>query len=278
MKNLFETGQEPTMVEEPVNQEPQEQVPQQENFDNWDKQKAVEAYRNLQKKTTELDLTVKQLAEEKIRAEERARVLEEFATKSKETPQIIEDPEPQIPSKPIKPQGYNKADAIAYPDSESGKYEEAKEKYEEAVKENLRWRNEQLNKKVQSVTQTLEQKENERLQNEEFARRKANQIARLSKATGGDIEKAGKVFEFVQNAMGKDDPAWFVKLYDQANTNPQVALKTEQAAKRNERQQFVAPGATVQGEGENAKIEQSFIQSISSRRKNNHGLFATEKK
>lgn len=272
MKNLFETGTEPTEVQaegQSVTQESQEQVSQEET--NWDsKEKAVEAYHNLQRKNSELDLMVKQLAEEKIRAEERAKILEQFAQKPEPEIQV-----PQKPSRPQKPQGYSRADAIAYPDSESGKYEQALESYYDQKEVYDQWEKSQLLNKVETVTKSLEQKENERLLNEQYAQRKAAQISRLAQATGGDVNKAGKVFEFVQEAMGKDDPSWFVKLYDTVTGQP--TLKTQQADQRSERQKYAAPGATIQGNGDNQNEAQKFMGDIAKRKNNRHDLFKTTK-
>jgi hypothetical protein len=285
-KNLFETGTEPEQIVsneitgQTVTQESQEQISQEENFDNWDKQKAVEAYKNLQRKITEQDLTVKQLAEDKIRAEERAKILEQFAAKPTPKPQVDEDPEPIVPNQPNKPQDYNLADALGYPESESGKYLKAKEVYEEKVNQKLQWQNRQLSNTVNTIKQSLEEDINTRMKNEDFARRKANKIAWLARGTNGDLKKAGEVFETIQEIMNpdKEKPEYFITLHDIIKNNPKTILKDKQAVLRNERQQFTPPGATVQGEGENAKQEKTFVQSIGSRRRNNHSLFETEKK
>lgn len=275
MKNLFETGTEPTEVQtegQSVTQEPQEQVSQEENFDNWDKPKSVEAYKNLQKKNSELDLMVKQLAEEKIRAEERAKILEQFAQKPEPEIQV-----PQKPSRPQKPQGYNRADAIAYPDSESGKYEQALESYYDQKEVYDQWEKSQLLNKVETVTKSLEQKENERLRSEEFAQRKAYHIGRLAKVNGGDTQKAGKAFEWFQQLISEDDPARFHKLYELDTANPNATLKTQQADQRKERQGYAPPGAIIQGNGDNQNEAQKFMGDIAKRKNNRHDLFKTTK-
>lgn len=284
-KNLFDTSMEPMEVVSsreplPVNQEPIDNAsipePVVDEFKDWDKQKAIDAYRTKQSEADRFRIAYEKLNEEKIQAEARAKVYEEQLLNKTQAP-VPEPQAPIRPVKPLKPAGYNKADAMSYPDSDSARYEAALEKYYDQKEIYDEWEKGELHKTISKVNKTLEEQKNADLQNQEFAQRKAAQIARIARSNGGDLIEAGKVFEFTQQAMQKDDPMWYINLYRQSQSQAQ---KTQQASTRATNQQsYVAPGVTLPNNDSNdVKFEKQFISDIGSRKSNLHGLFKTEKR
>jgi len=252
----------------------------EEEIKNWDKEKSIKAYRNLQRKINETRSFVSEATERAIRAEERAKLLEDIVRNNPQQQRQEQQQEkpPVKPVKPIKPAGYNKADAIAYPDSESAKYDEAIEKYYEAKETYEDWRESHLQNELKTVRSSFEEEQNRRLQSEDYAKRKAGEIARLAKATGGDIQKATAVFDFVQKAMVKDDPSFYVSLYDVATSKKKGTKEEEEpeiVSSRNNSRRPLSTANSNFNEGDEVK---GFMTGIKSQRRNNHSLFKTESK
>lgn len=282
-RNLFEIGQEPEK-EQPVMQEsPVEEssAPSQVVIDDvineetktWDKEKAVNSYRKLQRIVSDHQVALAQEQEARIRAEERARLLEEM-TKAQfvKEPPKPEEVIPVKPTKPAKPVGYNKADAIAYPDSDSAKYEESLEKYYEDKDRYDAYRENQLTEQISKVAQTFEEKKNEELRNQEMAKRKSAGIATLARATNGDIDKATKVFEFAQKAVLSDEPSWYVRLYEESLRNNKPVPTGQQTPFK------VPPASSMNTNLSTSEESGTFMGELKSRRNSHHNLFKTEPK
>ena len=289
-KNPFETES----LEEDENLNPQysegdgEQQSQddEEDIKSWDKEKSVKAYRNLQRKITVSQGIINEATERAIRAEERARVLEEIATKGLQNNTQQNRQQEQTPVKPVKPAkpaGYSKADAIAYPDSESARYDLMLEKYYEDKEVYEDWKEAQYSNELRTVKESFEEQMNKQLQSDDFARRKAAGIARLASATKGDMQKASAVFDFVQRAMVKDDPNFYVALYDVVNNKQNKSNSEEDEGVVSKREDVrnrrnippLSMGSSNANEGDEMK---SFMAGIKSQRKNTHNLFQTEKR
>jgi len=282
-KTPFETSEQfdesaaENQFEEVFNEiEPIESVPTEEEIKSWDKEKSAKAYVNLQRKISERDRLYREELEGRIRAEERAKLLEELVTKPKSAEV---EPKQQLakPVKPTRPIGYNKADAIAYPESESAKFDTALEEYYERKDAYEEFRESQINEQISAVTQTFEEQKNKELQTQEYARRKAEHISRLSKATGGDIKKATEVFDFMQRAMVKDDPSLYVKLYEMEMAKNGKQINTEKRELTSDRRINYHSPLSISNTNTNENDEQvTFMQEIKNRKGNKHSLFKTE--
>jgi hypothetical protein len=129
-EGLFQTS---APLEPQEGQQVQEST-QDENFETWDKEKSVNAYKELQRKNTELDKLVKQLSNNSE--------LENLKQEIAQVKNQFQKPEPTLtlPPKPIKPQkpaNYEPIEAFTDSTSASYKYRLQEEEYRESI-ENYR--------------------------------------------------------------------------------------------------------------------------------------------
>jgi hypothetical protein len=198
------------------------------------------SYKFFQSKFTKEQEEKQKILEDKIRLEERLRLLEEQKLPPKGQAQNqIQEP-PKKPQRPVKPQDYNRLDATTEPNSPSARYDEAFQDYLEAKEVYDEYDRTQLVQKIQSY----EQEKQKIAEKEQLAQVKASQLQRFQEA-GIAPEKAAKVYDFVMQAFQKDDPTWYERLYDIANSTPtpQAQRTVTQFENRGQRQnQPLPPG------------------------------------
>jgi len=159
---LFNTADVPP---EPIQgQEVIESTPS-ENFENWDKQKAIDAYKELQRKNTELDRQIKERSNYKD--PELENLKQEFAqVKTQLQPPVKVPEKPVKPVKPQKPANYDPADSVTDPTSESYKYRLAKEDYDDKLSEYIERKDEYDEFEKQHINSFLQETVQEKKQNQ----------------------------------------------------------------------------------------------------------------
>ena len=187
------------------------QTEPEENFEDWDKQKSVEAYRNLQRKITEKEKAVKAEMEARIRTEERLRLIEEQSQQAKtQQPQIPPKPRPLSPP----PQGFNLFEATNEPESTSAKWYQSKLQYDfEKAQYDEYWQG-------QIETERAKTK-----QTEEQSRFRNSKVTELQNVGGATLEEAIQIYDWLTSSESID-PKNLVKYFrstkNTANFKPQV--------------------------------------------------------
>lgn len=222
-----EPAEEPEAIEEP-----------QDEFKDWDKEKSVNAYRELQRKITQRDKEAREEREARIRLEERLKMQEEGTLKKSE-------PEPKLerPVEPKMPEGYSEVEAMADPDSIHGRYKRDLDKY---LRETINYQNEKL-----AI-----------IENETRESKRAREIADGEREAQGEFiklgctaEKAAKVFHWASQP-GTVNYANMLKLYEMEfpeATQPGTKAKVAQIAKQGERHKEVLPPGVQSTETEKPK-------------------------
>lgn len=203
------------------------------------------SYKFFQSKFTKEQEEKQRILEDKIRLEERLRLLEEQKLPPKGQEQSPVQEPPKKPQRPVKPQDYNRLDATTEPNSPSARYDEAFQDYLEAKEIYDEWDKSQLVQKIQSY----EQEKQRIAEKEQLAQVKAGQLQRFQSA-GIAPEKAAKVYDFIMEAFQKDDPVWYEKLYDVANSTPtpQAQRISQQFDNRGQRQNVPLPPGVAPSE------------------------------
>lgn len=216
-------------VDNPVNEEEttiQESIEEpedsEENFDKWDKEKAIRAYRNLQRKLTERDRLAKDLLREKLFLEEQIKT---FKGNAPETVQPKDEPEP-IPEPIELPPDFDYTEAFTNPHSKEA--------------ELLRKREEYFNRIGKFLRQELEIKKQQELamkQKQWFISRAYQEL--------NDPKEAEDMFNWFIEVIQKDD----FKTLAQAYRISKGAAKSQAATKPTKQQQVskVVPPAVNPG-------------------------------
>jgi len=248
--------------------------------DNKSNEKFIKAYRDLQRKMSERNTAYNEATQRAIVAEKMNKILADLANNKQNIQEKNNTQEIQKPVKPIRPPGYSKADAIAYPDSDSGKYDLAIEEYYEKKEQYDEFEKTTLRNQLGDLNKSFEERKNADLQNQDLARRKSALISRLSKKTGGDVRKASEVFEFVQKSMVKDEDQFYIDLYEASlaknNSNQRKNNGEEITSQRGYRpsaREIVSFNHNLDDKDE----QSGFMSEIKNRRANNHSLFETRK-
>ena len=183
---LFQTG-EPT---EPLEGQQTTESTQEEHFENWDKEKAILAYKELQRKNTELDRQIKERSNYNPEIENLKQEMLQVKSQFQKPEVILTLPEK--PVKPTKPANYDTIEAVTDPTSISYKYRLMEEEYRDSLDS---WRD---------IKEQIDAKEKEKLFTsfQEVTRERQENIEKQQKlngllASGATREEAEEILAMI---------------------------------------------------------------------------------